>query len=74
MTPRTHRYRAGGRPDGLWDWTPHGVEAAEVADNPRTRTCPTCHAGINQPCRSQRRGQPEKHGYHDARLEEKTDG
>ena len=78
MTPRTHRYRAGGRPDGLPTWTPHGPEPSPMQDNPRLRECRTtdggCGAGIGQPCRARRPGQPELHGYHDARLEEKTDG
>jgi hypothetical protein len=70
VSPHRGQYRTGGTRDGLFAWTPHGTEPAEMADNPRSRACPACHAGINQPCTRRSRGNPALHGYHDARLQD----
>lgn len=46
--------RTGG--DGLWKWTPSGIERAEITNNPYRRTCPYCHAAPGEQCTRPVRG------------------
>jgi len=67
----SRRFRRRGQSrDGLWQWTPDGIERAEVEDNPRTRPCTWCGAAPEHDCvRVVPGGRRESiTGYHDGRA------
>lgn len=68
---RRGKPRTGG--DGLWKWTPSGVERAEITNNPLRRPCLLedggCGAAVAQPCtRPGRGGRVPISTYHEART------
>lgn len=66
----TRRKQRSG-PDGLWKWTPTGIERAEIRDNPLRRPCGHCHATVGSPCtRPTKRGRVALDSYHPARTEQ----
>ncbi|HEV2778560.1 MAG TPA: hypothetical protein VGX25_04095 [Actinophytocola sp.] len=61
---RRRKHRGQRRP-GLFAWQGDTTVADDQADNPRTRACKWCHAGIGNPCT--RAGGIPIRDYHDIR-------
>jgi hypothetical protein len=65
----------GSHGDALFAWQPDGdVHPAEITTNPLTVACPTCHAGISEPCTrpSRRTGRTRLRAIHPARTDLST--
>lgn len=62
------RRRTPGHRDGLFEWTPGGdTVATEIADNPRARPCPACHAPAGHPCHTRTSRHTPMADYHPTR-------